>query len=305
MEQRPVRIVDRRSTISWRPMFAQLTSGSSLRGRLMRIRLCCVLLLVVATACIAQETAPKPRNLEQTKTALAQVFAARSLSATLVLKNDLLTVSYKTAKFMVPERLKIKVENPKLHEEEGPQADGIMMRIGMEAPGTPHAAENVLPSDLLGGLPPLDPVGFPWRTAVFDDCGCITAEDLKTPGRQFLHVLLEYGPQADRTLIRTLLNSIGVALPQLMSVNASPETIASWGPQKDYFLHGGFRIVTWDEAKSILLQNNYVGGRQYHTGWLTLTTKDGGKYLVLQPSIDLVFTFLKGSKLPADGFATE
>ncbi len=272
----------------------------------MRVRILLVFILTAAASlCLAEEPASKPRNLDDAKATLAQVFAARNLTANLVLKDDLLTVSYKTAKFMVPERLKIKVDNPKLHEEEGPEPDGIKMTIGMEAPGAPHAAENILPHDLLGGLPPADPVGFPWRTAVFDDCGCITAEDLKTPGRQFLHVSLAYGAEADRGLIRTLLSSIGVSLPQLMSVNASPETIASWGNQKNYFLHGGFRITTWDEAKLILKQNNYAGGHQYHTGWLTLLTKDGGKYLVLQPKVDLVFTFLKESKLPADGFGTE
>jgi hypothetical protein len=46
-------------------------------------------------------------------------------------------------------------------------------------------------------------------------------------------------------------------------------------------------------------------GKQYHTGWLTIYTSDGSKFLTKQPSLDSFFRFMSDSGLSTEGFATE
>lgn len=83
------------------------------------------------------------------------------------------------------------------------------------------------------------------------------------------------------------------------------ELITSWGNQKDFFIKNGFEILEWDAAKSELLKEYYRGGKQYHTGWLTIYMNDGRKYLTKQPEIDAFFEFMIESKLSTKGFGTE
>jgi hypothetical protein len=81
--------------------------------------------------------------------------------------------------------------------------------------------------------------------------------------------------------------------------------VASWGNQKEFFIKGGFEILEWDAAKSELLKGYYRGGKQYHTGWLTIYMNDGRKYLTKQPRIGIFFEFMKESNLSTKGFGTE
>jgi len=83
------------------------------------------------------------------------------------------------------------------------------------------------------------------------------------------------------------------------------DVVASWGRQKEFFLKGSFQILDWEAAKALLLQKNYRGGKQYHTGWLTIYMHDGKKYLTKQPKMDIFFQFMKDNNLSTQGFGTE
>ncbi len=87
--------------------------------------------------------------------------------------------------------------------------------------------------------------------------------------------------------------------------NLPADLVVSWGNQKEFFIKGEFEILEWDVAKSELLKGNYRGGKQYHTGWLTIYMNDGRKYLTKQPRIDAFFEFMKESNLSTKGFGTE
>ena len=87
--------------------------------------------------------------------------------------------------------------------------------------------------------------------------------------------------------------------------NLPVDLVASWGNQKEFFVKEGFEILEWDAAKSELLKEDYRGGKQYHTGWLTIYMNDGRKYLTKQPQIDVFFEFMKESNLSTKGFGTE
>ena len=92
-----------------------------------------------------------------------------------------------------------------------------------------------------------------------------------------------------------------VHLPMMIDEN----TYESWGQQKEFFISKGFKKLVWEEAKKMLLNGNIVGGKQYHTGWLTLYAVNGDSYLTLQPRIDAVFEYAKQQNLQLKGFATE
>jgi len=87
--------------------------------------------------------------------------------------------------------------------------------------------------------------------------------------------------------------------------NLSVNLFASWGNQKEFFIKEGFEILEWDTAKLELIKGDYRGGKQYHTGWLTIYMNDGRKYLTKQPQIDIFFEFMKESNLSTKGFGTE
>jgi hypothetical protein len=97
------------------------------------------------------------------------------------------------------------------------------------------------------------------------------------------------------------------AAEKTTSTNAIPAEISSsWGRQEEFFRNGNFTILEWKQAESLLRKKTYTGGKQYHTGWLTIYTSDGKKnYLTKQPKIDFVFEFMKKSNLNSEGFATE
>ncbi len=87
--------------------------------------------------------------------------------------------------------------------------------------------------------------------------------------------------------------------------NLSQDLVNSWGDQKDFFIREDFQIVKWETAKSELLKKKYRGGKQYHTGWLTIYMKDGRKYLTKQPQLDVFYDFMEKSNLSTKGFGTE
>ena len=81
--------------------------------------------------------------------------------------------------------------------------------------------------------------------------------------------------------------------------------VTSWGPQKHFFVEKELEIVTWEKAKELLLDGNARGGKQYHTGWVTIYNKDGTGYLTKPPKMDAIFEFLRAHHLKSDGFAPE
>lgn len=87
--------------------------------------------------------------------------------------------------------------------------------------------------------------------------------------------------------------------------NLYEEIVESWGRQKEFFYKNNFEIIDWDEAENILLQEKIRGGKQYHTGWLTIYTTDDRKYLVKQPKVDALWEFMEAKGIKLQGFGTE
>jgi hypothetical protein len=82
-------------------------------------------------------------------------------------------------------------------------------------------------------------------------------------------------------------------------------TVESWGMQTTFFRSTRFEIVSWDEAQKILLAQHCIGGKQYHTGWVTIYAPGGEQYLVQPPRIDELFAFFKRHTMKGEGFAPE
>lgn len=80
---------------------------------------------------------------------------------------------------------------------------------------------------------------------------------------------------------------------------------ASWGRQKEFFIKSELEVIGWAGAEDVLLHKKIRGGKQYHTGWLTIFTEDGGKYLVKQPEMDSLWKFMKAKGIELQGFGTE
>jgi len=89
------------------------------------------------------------------------------------------------------------------------------------------------------------------------------------------------------------------------SNNLDKEIVESWGRQKDFFVEKNFAIIDWQDAKEILLSRKVRGGKQYHTGWLTIYTLDDDKYLTKQPNMDALWQFMQEYNLNIEGFGTE
>jgi hypothetical protein len=78
-------------------------------------------------------------------------------------------------------------------------------------------------------------------------------------------------------------------------------TAVSWGPQFDFFMERNFEILSWEDAKQVLERDDLKGGKQYHTGWLTIFLDDERAFLTKPPDINFIFEFAKKH----DGFAVE
>ncbi|MBN1378195.1 MAG: hypothetical protein JXA04_03075 [Gammaproteobacteria bacterium] len=83
------------------------------------------------------------------------------------------------------------------------------------------------------------------------------------------------------------------------------ELVESWGDQKEFFVNSDFEIISWDEAKKLLLGNTVKGGNQYRTDWLTIYTTDDKKYLVKQPEVDALWKFAGERDFDVIGFEAE
>ena len=83
------------------------------------------------------------------------------------------------------------------------------------------------------------------------------------------------------------------------------DIVKSWGRQKEFFFYGSFKIIEWEEAKEKLLEKNCRGGKQYHTGWLTIYCLDGRRFLTKQPELDIYMKFMEEHELSTKGFGTE
>jgi hypothetical protein len=81
--------------------------------------------------------------------------------------------------------------------------------------------------------------------------------------------------------------------------------IESWGAQKDFFVTQDFEIVPWEKAKAALLEDRIVGGKQYHTGWVTWYGSGGEKFLTRPIGYDDIYVFLREHGLKLKGFGTE
>ena len=87
--------------------------------------------------------------------------------------------------------------------------------------------------------------------------------------------------------------------------NLDAAMVASWGRQKEFFIKSGLEVIGWAVAEDVLLHKKIRGGKQYHTGWLTIYTEDGGKYLVKQPEMDSLWKFMEAKGIELRGFGTE
>ena len=100
--------------------------------------------------------------------------------------------------------------------------------------------------------------------------------------------------------------------------NAMPEKLAkdypnedpiniSWGAQKNYFRSKEFVVIEWAEAINILTDKsiNFKGGKQYHSGWLTIFCTSGENYITKQPHLDAYLELKKSRGLTLEGFASE
>jgi len=100
-----------------------------------------------------------------------------------------------------------------------------------------------------------------------------------------------------------------VAVPEsgLLTSDPSvpPEVVESWGMQRSFFIENGFEILEWEDATALLRRRSYTGGKQYHTGWLTIYTDDGRRFVTAQPGIDAFYRFMQSEGLPTTGFGTE
>lgn len=77
------------------------------------------------------------------------------------------------------------------------------------------------------------------------------------------------------------------------------------GQAKDFFRDNNFIIIDWEVVKKILIQRKIKGGKQYHTGWLTIYTLDEEKFLTKQPQMDALWKFMEEQNLNLEGFGTE
>ena len=89
------------------------------------------------------------------------------------------------------------------------------------------------------------------------------------------------------------------------SAGLDAATVESWGAQKNFFVSEYFEIVPWKNAKAALLGRKIVGGKQYHTGWVTLYGVDGEKLLTRLIGYNDIYTFFKEHDLKLEGFGTE
>jgi hypothetical protein len=81
--------------------------------------------------------------------------------------------------------------------------------------------------------------------------------------------------------------------------------IESWGAQKDFFLARDFEIVPWEKAKAAVLEHKIVGGKQYHTGWVTLYGSGGEQFLTRPTGYDDIYAFFREHRLELKAFGTE
>ncbi|MEW6686124.1 MAG: hypothetical protein AB1393_07965 [Candidatus Edwardsbacteria bacterium] len=104
---------------------------------------------------------------------------------------------------------------------------------------------------------------------------------------------------------KNLLQSNKREIITTQSSNLDKNILESWRRQKEFFIKNSFEIIDWDETKNILLREKIKGGKQYHTGWLTIYTTDGSKYLVKQPKMDALWEFMEAKGIKLEGFGTE
>jgi len=120
--------------------------------------------------------------------------------------------------------------------------------------------------------------------------------------------------QRDEQLAMRLLESVVRALesarpkPQMIRVRDVPDPdgwTLSWGPQAAFFKEQNFLVLPWEDALQILLDRELQGGKQYHTGWLTIFCVNGDSFLTKQPEIDTFFKFAEARSISLKGFSSE
>ena len=75
----------------------------------------------------------------------------------------------------------------------------------------------------------------------------------------------------------------------------------SWGPQLDFFMERNFEILSWDDAMEVLERDDLKGGKQYHSGWLTIFLDDERAFLTKPPDINFIVEFAEQH----EGFGVE
>jgi hypothetical protein len=114
--------------------------------------------------------------------------------------------------------------------------------------------------------------GQPDKRWVYRPGGSFTQESFKRPGRR---------------------NTQDLAKTDAIAV--------SWGPQLEFFMERNLEILSWDDAQHVLMNLDLKGGKQYHSGWLTIFLDDGRGFLTKPPDINFIVEFAKQH----DGFGVE
>jgi hypothetical protein len=72
-------------------------------------------------------------------------------------------------------------------------------------------------------------------------------------------------------------------------------------PQLDFFMERNFEILSWDDAMEVLERDDLKGGKQYHSGWLTIFLDDERAFLTKPPDINFIVELAKRH----EGFGVE
>jgi hypothetical protein len=146
-------------------------------------------------------------------------------------------------------------------------------------------------------------ISGPAFTFVFDNTWALRLKIFLKPNQEKFE-----GSLTSNTITITVKEKERGAIPRVVTtrnVALDKELIESWERQKDFFMESNFEIIGWERAQKMLAKEKLAGGKQYHTGWLTIYSTDGNKYLTKQPKIDALWEFAKRRGLKLEGFATE
>ena len=63
------------------------------------------------------------------------------------------------------------------------------------------------------------------------------------------------------------------------------DTLISWESQKSIYLGNKYMLITWNQAKAMIMENKSITGKVYTAGWFSLYLEDND-YLCFLPSLE-------------------